>query len=213
MPYYHPIRCASVQSFLGGGTVLLTSFLLIFPATAHTTEVSGDIAGTWHVEPNHNPKAGEPAQVWIALTQQGGTIVPLQQCDCRLTVYEGSPARTNPILQPALKATSAETYQGIPGAEIVFPGVGQYQLKLIGSPRAGATFQPFELTYTVTVAPGKSVVTPASPTPKASPTALVSPPAQATQNTPSQASPSPIWIGMLGLGLLVLVIVTLRKRR
>ena len=39
---------------------------------AHEVEVSGDVAATFHLEPNHNPRAGETAKVWFALTRRGG---------------------------------------------------------------------------------------------------------------------------------------------
>jgi hypothetical protein len=60
------------------------------------------------------------------------------------------------LLEPALKAISAEQYQGIPGAEVIFPKIGAYKLELSGTPVAGANFQPFKMNYTVTVATGPS---------------------------------------------------------
>ena len=134
---------------------------------AHKTEVSGDVAGTWHLEPNHSPKAGEPAQVWVALTQQGGRVIPLEQCDCRLRVYAGATAEGTPVLEPPLEAIAAEIYQGIPGTEVIFPEVGEYQLQLTGSPKGEATFSPFELTYATVVAAG-SASTSAPPAPETS---------------------------------------------
>jgi len=138
--------------------VLLTPSLLLgteAPAIAHKVEVSGDIAGLWHIEPNHSPKSGEPAQVWIALTQEGGAIVPLEQCDCKLTVYSAPYTEgETPVLEPTLEAISAEQYQGIPGAEVVFPEAGEYELRLNGAPQVGADFQPFELSYVAIVGRG-----------------------------------------------------------
>ncbi len=131
--------------------------LLAAPAFAHKIEVSGDVAGTWHVEPNHNPKAGEPARVWVALTRQGGQILPLNQCNCKLAIYpEPHTEGSSPLLEPALKAISAEQYQGIPGADVIFPKIGIYKLELSGTPVTGANFRPFKMNYTVTVASGGS---------------------------------------------------------
>lgn len=131
--------------------------LLAAPAFAHKIEISGDVAGTWHVEPNHNPKAGEPARVWVALTRQGGQILPLSQCDCKLAIYpEPHTEGSSPLLEPALKLISAEQYQGIPGADVIFPEIGIYKLELSGTPVNGANFQSFKINYTVTVASGGS---------------------------------------------------------
>ncbi|WP_448572822.1 hypothetical protein [Trichothermofontia sp.] len=133
----------------------LATSLLLPAAQAHKTQVSGDVAGIWHVEPNHSPKAGEPAQVWIALTQAGGKVIPLSACECRLTVYAGRTVGDTPLLEPDLQAIAAEHYQGIPGATVIFPAVGQYVLQLTGTPKGNASFQPFALDYTVTVAAGQ----------------------------------------------------------
>jgi hypothetical protein len=121
-------------------------------ALAHEIEISGDVAATFHLEPNHNPRAGETAKVWFALTRRGGQIIPLEQCNCSLAVYpKGHKQGDKPLMEPPLKAVSAERYKGIPGADIVFPKAGIYELKLGGSAKTAANFKPFELTYTVTV--------------------------------------------------------------
>lgn len=163
--------------------VLLTVPLLLWaeaPTLAHKVEVSGNVAGLWHIEPNHSPKSGEPAQVWIALTQEGGAIVPLEQCDCKLAIY--SAPRTEgetPVLEPPLEAISAEQYQGIPGAEVVFPEAGEYELLLSGASQAGAGFQPFELSYTAIVGRGSA--------PTTSPSAQTTPSTEATQTADNQS--------------------------
>jgi hypothetical protein len=119
---------------------------------AHEVEVSGDVAATFHLEPNHNPRAGQPARVWFALTRRGGQIIPLEQCHCKLAVYPKNRKNGDkPLMQPPLTAIFAEKYQGIPGANIVFPKAGIYELKLSGTAKTKANFKPFELSYTVTV--------------------------------------------------------------
>ncbi|TAG95786.1 MAG: hypothetical protein EAZ09_07515 [Oscillatoriales cyanobacterium] len=119
---------------------------------AHEVEVSADVAATFHLEPNHNPRAGETAKIWFALTRRGGQIIPLEQCNCKLAIYpKGYKQGDKPLMEPPLKAVSAERYKGIPGANIVFPKAGIYELKLSGSAKTAANFKPFELTYTVTV--------------------------------------------------------------
>ncbi|MGL5061076.1 MAG: hypothetical protein ACRC62_13970 [Microcoleus sp.] len=119
---------------------------------AHEVEVSGDVAATFHLEPNHNPRAGQSARVWFALTRRGGQIIPLEQCNCQLAVYpKGYKGGDKPLMRPPLKAVAAEKYQGIPGADIVFPKAGVYELELSGSAKNRANFKPFKLTYTVTV--------------------------------------------------------------
>jgi len=130
---------------------------LINPATAHTLKTDADVGATFHLEPNHNPRAGEVATVWFALTRSGGKIIPLEQCNCQLAVYQQpSTSEEPPVLRPTLKGISAEKYQGIPGAEVVFPQAGAYELELSGTAKAGADFQPFQLKYNVNVSTGKA---------------------------------------------------------
>lgn len=131
---------------------LLISTLIAAPVAAHSVKVSGDVAATFHLEPGHNPKAGQRSQAWFALTRRGGGVIPLSQCNCQLAVYP-EPRRqgSSPIMKPGLKAISADNYQGIPGADIVFPRAGTYELELRGTAKNGANFRPFTLSYTVNV--------------------------------------------------------------
>jgi hypothetical protein len=143
---------------LGFGSLFAIAALSGCPkAYAHEVEVSGDVGGLLHVEPNDNPMAGKPTQIWIALTKRGGDIVPLEQCDCEMEVRM-KPIRFSAIsfVFPTLKSISAERYQGVPGAEVIFPRIGRYQVQLRGKPKAGANFSPFVLNFEVTVATGRS---------------------------------------------------------
>jgi len=139
--------------------LLLTMFSA--PAIAHNVEIAGDVAGTWHIEPDHNPRAGEPAKVWVALTRKGGEILPLEQANCKLAVYpQPHTEGDQPILQPQLKAIAVEKYQGIPGADLVFPKPGLYEMELSCIPKTAGTFEPFEMQSAVTVAAGTTQVSP-----------------------------------------------------
>ncbi|MFN6481579.1 MULTISPECIES: hypothetical protein [unclassified Nostoc] len=140
--------------FLG---CLVLSITNLSPVSAHKVEVAGDVGGTLHIEPNDNPRAGEPNQAWFALTRRGGRAIPLSQCNCQLAVYaEPYAAGEPPLLEPELKPVAAERYQGIPGAEVVFPKPGIYELQLNGKPVSGARFKPFEFKFEVTVTGGST---------------------------------------------------------
>ncbi|MDP8964507.1 MAG: hypothetical protein M3O33_11090 [Cyanobacteriota bacterium] len=177
---------------------LLLSFIAI-PAEAHKVQVAGDVGGTLHIEPNDAPRAGESALAWFGLTRKGGQVIPLSECNCKLSVYTSTSAPSSlPLLTPALKAVSAEQYQGVPGAEVQFPKPGAYQLQLSGTPTAGGNFKPFELKFQVTVATGTSA-------PTASPQAISSP----HGSTPEPHQPDRSWqlpvialSTVLGLGIL-----------
>lgn len=135
--------------------VCVATVITMQPVLAHKVQVAADVGATLHLEPNDNPRAGEPTQAWFALTRKGGQTIPLAQCNCQLAVYAqpytpGEPALIEPPLQPV----TAERFQNIPGAEITFPKPGIYELQFQGKPTKGANFKPFELKFEVTVATG-----------------------------------------------------------
>ncbi|MEG5000733.1 hypothetical protein [Microcoleus sp. B4-D4] len=148
-------KCLGILVFLGlliEAAIPNAPHLNSISVWAHEVEVSGDVAATFHLEPNHNPRAGETARVWFALTRRGGKIIPLEQCNCKLAVYPKQHKEGDkPLMQPPLKAVSAEKYQGIPGTDIVFPKAGIYELELSGTAKNKANFKPFKFNYTVTV--------------------------------------------------------------
>ncbi|WP_299414022.1 hypothetical protein [Acaryochloris sp. IP29b_bin.148] len=177
---------------LGGG---------VQPGQAHTVKASESVAVTFHLEPDHNPRAGEPAQVWFVLTQKGGNTVPRAQCNCTLQVSAEEDGQV--IAQPLLAAVSAEQYQNIPGAEITFPQPGAYQLTLQGQPQTGDAFQPFQFSFPVTVAKGSRT----PPSPRAQP--LAPSPSSAASGLPTVA-----WIGIsMGAGLSLMMWVLWLRRK
>lgn len=129
------------------------SAAILLPAIAHNVEVANEVAATFHIEPNHNPQANQPTTAWFALTRRGGTSIPLSKCNCVLKVY-GIPRSKDaePILQPELTAIDVEQYREIPGAEIIFPQAGTYELEISGTAKDDS-FAPFQLSYQVNVTP------------------------------------------------------------
>jgi len=140
----NPLKTATVVSLLAA---------LGVPAIAHNVEIAQDVAATFHIEPNHNPQASKPSTAWFALTRRGGQSIPLAECDCELRVYAvPRAADAQAVLQPELMPIDVEKYEDIPGAEIVFPQAGAYELEISGTAK-DESFAPFELTYTVNVIP------------------------------------------------------------
>ncbi|WP_353259843.1 hypothetical protein [Prochlorothrix hollandica] len=134
------------------------------PVMAHQVQIDRSVGATQHIEPNDTPRSGELSRLWFALTRQGGTIIPLDTCDCRLAVYP-QPPTPEPLAIPELTPYSAEGYTNIPSAQVVFPQVGTYELVLTGQPRTVGDFDPFELTFKVTVAQGSAPADPVPPSP------------------------------------------------
>lgn len=154
-PFRHPSVKLALAGLLGvfGVGAIATLPLAPSAATAHQVEISGDVGGTIHIEPNDTPRAGESNLTWFALTRRGGNLIPLTSCNCQVVVYSQPHSSGDaPISQPNLFAVSAEGYEGIPGANITFPRAGSYEVVLRGRPIVSGDFAPFELRFSVTVA-------------------------------------------------------------
>jgi hypothetical protein len=183
------------------------SLLPIPPASAHKVKITEDVGATLHIEPNDNPRAGEPAQAWFALTRKGGKTIALSECNCQLLVFS-EPRKPDElaILKPTLKSIIAERYQGIPGADITFPKPGAYQLQLIGKSTNAESFKPFEFKFEVTVAAGSSQPLPSVPN-----SAKVEWQSQETA-TNSHSTPFLAFFGIALLGVVVLVLIFAKSR-
>jgi len=133
-----------------GAIATLNNSLITLPLSAHKVEISENVGATLHIEPNDNPRAGVLTQIWFALTEEGGKVIPLDKCACKLSIFT-VPRSPQSNMQPTLKPLSAEGYKNIPSAKIIFPKIGRYDLEIIGKPINGKDFKPFKLTFKVTV--------------------------------------------------------------
>jgi hypothetical protein len=127
--------------------------LSLFLGNRAALPVVSDVATTFHVEPDDHPKATVPAKAWFVLTRQGGKVIPLSQCNCKLAVYPlpRQEGKKQPLSKPALNTLNVEQYKGIPSAIITFPKPGIYELEFTAVPKPGVKFKPFTASYEVTV--------------------------------------------------------------
>jgi len=180
-------------------------------ASAHKIEVAEDVAGTLHIEPNDSPRTGVSAPAWIALTHKGGKLIPLQECNCKLAVYAEPHSKTSPpLLQPALRAVSAEQSQKII-SDITFPKPGAYQVELTGKPVDGKSFRPFELAFPVTVAQGAPVATsnPKQAQVNPTPNQIV----ESQQEPESKSTPVPFYLVILAAAAVIGSLFFVLQRR
>jgi hypothetical protein len=197
----------TINHWIGfGGSVAISSLIeLNHSAQAHQVQTSTTVGATLHLEPNDTPRAQEDTLIWIALTQRGGRVIPLDDCDCILRIYQGNTMLAQPYLQPI----TAEGYQDIPSATFVFPSVGTYTLVLEGRPQNEAEFEPFELVYNVTVA----VAAPITPEPANTTDWPTEPEIPATLPEPDATVPSALTVVLIiaaASGSMIWVLAKLR---
>ncbi len=167
---------------------------------AHKVEISEDVGATLHIEPNDNPKAGEPSQVWFALTREGGKVIPLNKCDCKLSIFSEIKS-SQVILQPPLKPLSTEGYKNIPSAEVTFPKIGRYNLEITGKPIGGDDFKPFELNFKITIATAIPQVSPTIPNPNSGFKAVN--PDRYVELPENQLIPVMTGVGIMAIGIIL----------
>ncbi|MEM9512154.1 MAG: hypothetical protein AAFY57_07965 [Cyanobacteria bacterium J06642_2] len=143
----------SLTRGLGWLAVAAIALNMSQPSSAHQVKIDETVGGTLHVEPNDTPQAGVETVAWFALVKKGGNPIPLSACECRLAIY-ALPRESDapPLLAPALQPIDVGRDRGIPSAGVTFPEIGRYELVLQGAAKNDATFDPFELSFEVTVA-------------------------------------------------------------
>jgi hypothetical protein len=180
---------------------------------AHNVEIAGEVAGLWHIEPNHDPTAGIPSRVWVALSQRGGQALPLDQLQCQLTIVQqgakpGTQSNNPPspppiVLEP--KPLNDPSQPSALGSMVSFPRTGAYELRLACKPQPGSSIAAFVMNYEVTVA--RSVAPIASPIASPSPigsTEAIAPQLPSPRSLPS--IPGAIWLPLALLGTIGLVL-------
>ncbi|HEY9689206.1 MAG TPA: hypothetical protein V6D46_04370, partial [Coleofasciculaceae cyanobacterium] len=189
-----------MSRLMAGGLGLAAGFLLgALPVSAHTVKAGQDVAALFHLEPDHNPRSGEPARIWFGLTRKGGAAIPFDRCDCQLEIMPRVPNAAGPKpWQPTLEAVAAEGFQNMPGATTTFPAAGAYELVLRGRPKQPGDFQPFEFRYETTVLAGAAIASPAPAADRRSTAGSIAPPSS------SPESGIALWplgvLGLVGLG-------------
>jgi hypothetical protein len=124
---------------------------------AHELKIDDQIGGVFHLEPNHDPIAGQPSTLSYALKDLQGKF-RIVDCECVLAAFQSG----QEVVSSIAGGTDADV-----GATIIFPREGTYTVRLSGSPRTKGSFQAFTLENIVEVREPKPTPTP-DPTPSAS---------------------------------------------
>jgi hypothetical protein len=181
--------------------------LIAHPLIAHNIEIAGEVAGLWHIEPNHDPTAGLPSRVWVALSQRGGTPLPLDQLQCQMTIAQTGTKPDQSDRPPIVLTPKAIAEPGQPsalGAMVTFPSTGAYDLRLACKPQPGSAIAAFAMDYEVTVARSTAPIPSPTASPIGRPTASpIAPPISAPS---SPANPGFILLPLVLLGAIGLVL-------
>ncbi len=129
--------------------LLFVSIFILFatvPQTvfAHVLKSDGDIGAIIHIDPEDSPVVGEPATFFFEFKDKSGKL-NLAQCDCIVTIAN----RGTQVLSQPLSTSSSSLNS--PAFQYTFPAKSLYTVVVKGSPKAGASFQSFALSYDIRV--------------------------------------------------------------
>ena len=113
---------------------------------AHTLKTDGSIGAVMHTDPDDYPIATKPTLFFFEFKDRQNKFDP-KICDCRVH-----------ILKNSHEITSGELYNNVDKPTLdnsnysyTFASSGNYIVKAIGKPTTPGAFQPFTLTYDVSV--------------------------------------------------------------
>ena len=119
-------------------------FIALSPkdAAAHFLLTDGSIGAVLHMDPDDDPIAGQPAVFHYEIKDKQGKFTP-QGCTCTFSISENGAS----IFSQDLYLNTPQNSLDVPLVTYTFPKLDVYQIILTGTPKPGADFQPFTLTY------------------------------------------------------------------
>lgn len=157
--FFTLLSCGTICAIASAGAIAQTAnpsaISKIFDAKgqriliAHEVKTSQEVGGTIHIDPNDRPVVGQKTRIWIALTKRGGEIIPYEKCNCRMEVQSLTDRSIKFMIADSMSII--DRFLGLPSLAVTFPQVGRYELKLIGTPRNNAGFDPFVLVFNTNV--------------------------------------------------------------
>lgn len=124
--------------------VLMPIFVMVASASAHVSQSNNGVSAVLHILPDDNPVAAEQTFMQFSFGNSTNAFL-VKDCDCKLTVSDGSRDIMSLELEPIDPGSSKAL------AIVQFPKGGVYNLVMTGS--AGqASAQDFRLNYLVRVA-------------------------------------------------------------
>jgi len=130
--------------------ILLTASTFLFlhftqTTFAHVLKTDNTIGAILHIDPEDEPIAGEPSNLFFVLKDKKNHFAT-KNCECTITIKQNETIikRQTITADPKNQTTIIFTY--------TFPKKDIYQVIMSGTPKQRNTFQRFSLTYDIRVA-------------------------------------------------------------
>ena len=115
-------------------------------AFAHFPASDGSITVILHTDPDDNPIAGQPAQVYADVSDSTGKF-KASNCNCDLIISQNNTVLFNHLLQATTQSNSIFSFQ----TPFTFPNAGTYHITISGNPKTPGAFQTFQVDYNIPV--------------------------------------------------------------
>lgn len=126
--------------------VTIGVYLIVpIPVSAHVLKTNGTVGAVMHVDPDDDPMAGSPSTIYFDFKDTKEHISP-KQCQCTLSIFQKGKEIYS---QDLFENTANQNFTT--EAVYTFPTIGEYTLKVRGTPYIKGDFQPFLLTYDIDV--------------------------------------------------------------
>jgi hypothetical protein len=142
--------------------LFLLAFYVPLFADAHQIKTDHGITVLLHVDPSDEPFSGTTTRMYLVFTNKD-QIDP-DQCDC--IAYIAPYSKLDNIKEEGTHfnfSTQTERVMGSYSISHVFPRHDVYAVVLEGSPKEGASFEPFRIVYDLRVARGEEVASASAP--------------------------------------------------
>ena len=125
---------------------LLASVIYVFGLTAtaeaHFLATDGTIGVTMHTDPDDNLIAGQSGVFYFDIADKSGKF-DLAKCACRVMLSESGSELSSQLLGVQGRTADSVTYD--------IPKTGAYHVRLVGTPKSGVNFQPFDIAWDLRV--------------------------------------------------------------
>jgi len=142
----------AIALFAAGCAILVGVAGFARPALAHEWQTDGSISVLLHTDPDDTPVAGQPATIFVNVTDAAGRFA-VKDCTCYLNVIRDGRVAMSELLDPAA-AKSAGLFQF--EAPVTFIDAGAYSVVIDGVPQSPKDFQAFSVTFDEKVEPDRS---------------------------------------------------------
>lgn len=136
----------SIKKFLLSLLTVIVFFIPLSGVSAHVLESSGSVGAVMHISPDDDPVAGSRSDFFFEFKDKKNKFDP-KNCNCTVAIIENG----KEIFNESLFSNSESPSLDNASFSFTFPQRDVYEVRVIGKPSVGNSFDSFTLTYNIRV--------------------------------------------------------------